>query len=337
MGLALLANALWGATPLYFKLLGGVSSQEILSHRVVWCAPLLWLGVFLARRTAIVWKVLRSPRTLAALGGTALLLAVDWGAYLHTVATGQLLQSSFGYFLAPVVSVLLGVGFFRERLRPAQWLAVGLAGVGILNLCLSMDFPWVGLVIAVNMALYSAARKHLAVNAVAGLLVETTLLLPVGAALLLVSYGRDPLHFGAQPGISILLVLSAAVTAAPLLAYVAAARRLPLSTLGVLQYLAPTCQLLLAVFLFAEPLSRTQAISFALVWAALVSFGWQSLRSGRAVRGGSAPCPATGRTAHVGPLGRPFSAAQSYLRPPTRTGEQERPVRRGRTAVPGVR
>jgi chloramphenicol-sensitive protein RarD len=299
VGLALLANAMWTTMPLYFKLLGSVPSQEILLHRVVWCALLMWLGVIITGRTALVVQVLRSPGALLALGGTALLLAVDWWAYLHAVTSDQLLQASFGYFLAPLVNVLLGVGFFRERLRPAQWLAVGLAGVGVLYLCLSMDFPWVGLVIAAGFALYTAARKRVAVNEVAGLLVETTMLLPVGVVLLLVLHGEGRLNFGAQPGVSFALVLSGAVTAAPLLAHVAAVRRLPLSTTGVFQYLAPTCQFLLAVFFFAEPLSGPQVVSFILVWAAVLIYTLAPLRSGLAVRAGMTTRIPNGRIAPV--------------------------------------
>jgi chloramphenicol-sensitive protein RarD len=335
VGLAVLANALWSAVPVYFKLLGSVPSQEILLHRVVWCALLLWLGVIITGRTALVIEVLRSPGALAALGGTALLLAVDWWAYLHAVTTGQLLQASFGYFLAPLVNVLLGVGFFRERLRPAQWLAVGLASVGVLYLCLSMDFPRVGLEIAANFALYAAARKRVAVNEVAGLLVETTVLLPVGVSLLLVLHGDGRLNFGAQPGTSFALVLSGAVTAAPLLAHVAALRRLPLSTSGVLQYLAPTIQFLLAVFLFAEPLSGSQVVSFILVRAAVLIHTLQPLRSGLAVRAGlTTRCPHGRLSSGRGrsPLRRPSPSSACRNEQPNRNKQ----VGRDRIGIPEV-
>jgi chloramphenicol-sensitive protein RarD len=282
VGLALLANGLWGVMPLYFKLLDSVPSRELMLHRIVWCAPLLWLGVILGGRAAVVWQTLRSPGTVALLGCTGLSLAASSWAYLHAVTTGQILQSSFGYFLAPLVNVVLGVGFFRERLRPGQWLAVGLAGVGVLNLCRSLEFPWLGLGLSLTFALYAAGRKRVAVHEVTGLLVETTLLLPVAVTLLLVLGSADRSSFGEQAGTTCALVLSGAVTAVPLLAYAGAARRLSLTTLGILQYLSPSCQFLLAVVAYGEPLSGPTLTSFLLVWAAVLTFAPASLWPGRA-------------------------------------------------------
>jgi chloramphenicol-sensitive protein RarD len=278
VGLAVLANGLWGAMPLYFKGVSDVPSLEVMLHRVVWCALLMWAGLLACGRLGLVWPVLRSPRTVAILGVTGLLLMAQWWAYIRAVEEGQLLQSSFGYFLAPMMNVLLGVLLLRERLRPGQWLAVGLALAGTLSLCGSLGgFPWLGLVIGLSFGLYAVVRKRLEVHGVVGLLVETTVLLPAALAMLLALGSARRFGFGAAGGTSLLLALSGAVTAAPLLAYVGAARRLPLPTLGAFQYLSPTLQFFLAVLAYGEPVSGPRLLSFLIIWVGLALYSLESV------------------------------------------------------------
>ena len=289
VGLAILANICWGTMPMYFKAVSNVPSVEVMLHRVVWCALLLWAWLVLSGSLGIVWPILRSPQTAAILGCTGLLLVVQWWMYIHAVNSGQLLQSSFGYFLAPLMNVVFGVLFLRDRLRAGQWLAVALAMAGTLNLCRLIDqFPWMGVTIGVNFALYAVLRKRVDVSALVGLTVETTVMLPFSLVLLLVLQTGGQAHFGAAWNSSLVLALSGAVTAAPLLAYVGAARRLSLATLGVFQYLSPTFQFGLAIYMYGEFASGPFFTSFLLIWIAVVLYVieslWQTLRSRRAAQ-----------------------------------------------------
>jgi chloramphenicol-sensitive protein RarD len=286
---ALAANILWGAlTPIYFKALGDVPGLEVLAHRIIWSALPLF-GLYLARRRATpVTAIPRGLRIGLVLAITALLLGANWLTYVHAVATHQMVQASLGYFLAPLVTVLLSVVFLREHLSMAQVVAVGLAGLGALNLCWSCGgLPWVALVISVTFALYTLLRKKLALDAVTGLLGETaTLLVPAGLVLVYAT-PTGTQHFGSSWGTTLLLMGTGGLTIVPLLAYAGAVRRLRLSTLGVMQYLAPTFHLLLAVLVYGEPLSRTQLVSFALIWAAVLLYAlrgvWSSFQGRRAL------------------------------------------------------
>jgi chloramphenicol-sensitive protein RarD len=289
---ALTANALWGLTPVYFHALGDVPGLELLAHRIIWSALLLF-GLYLARGRGHPAPV--RPRGLRlgfVLVVTALLLGVNWLTYVHAVATNQLVEASVGYFLAPLVTVLLGVIFLRDRLRTAQVVAVGLAVLGALNLCWSSGgLPWVALVLSGSFAVYSLLRKRLGLDAVTGLLGETaTLLVPAGLVLACV-HTTGTQRFGGTWGTTLLLVGSSVLTVAPLLAYTGAVRRLRLSTLGVMQYLAPSLNLLLAVFVYGEPLSGAQFLSFALIWIAVLIYAlegvWRSFQGRRAL---AAPC-----------------------------------------------
>lgn len=267
------AYGFWGMVPLYFKAVASVPPLEVLAHRVVWSVLLLAGLVTLARRWSDVAGCVRPVVLLTLLASTGF-IAVNWFVYVYGVATHQVLQTSLGYFINPLVNVVLGMIFFRERLRRGQWVAVSLAALGVIYLAFSAGaFPWIALTLAFSFALYGLLRKVVAVDSLIGLSVETMLLAPAALGFLIYLGVAHQGAFGSgDRTINLLLALSGLVTTVPLLCFGQAARRLPLSTLGFLQYLAPTLQFLLAVAVFREPFTAVQLGSFACIWAALVLF-----------------------------------------------------------------
>jgi len=276
---ALLAYGSWGLLPIYWKFFGGVPAVEVLCHRIVWSAVLL-LGVLAVQeRWGELRKLWRSPRLIGTLTVTALLLSLNWGIYIYAVNANHVVETSLGYFINPLLSVLLGFVVLRERLNRWQWLAVGLAGLGVLNFIWQFgNVPWIALSLAVSFALYGLLRKVTAVQPMVGLAVETVVIAPVALALL----GRGAIagtsHFGESWTLSLLFMGCGLVTSLPLLWFTNAAHRLPLATLGFMQYIAPSLQLLLGVFLYHEPFTRTHAVSFGLIWAALAIYSTYSWR-----------------------------------------------------------
>lgn len=272
----LAAYVWWGLSPLYWHALTAVAAVDVIAHRALWAVPccallLAWRG-HLGRALA----VLRQPRNLLLLASSSALVAFNWWLFVWSVGRGQIAQASLGYFLQPLLTVLLGLVFFRERLTPMQWLAVAFAAAGVLVFALNVgEPPLVALGVAVSFALYGALRKHVSVDSVDGLFIETLLLAPVALAWIL---HHDGAGLGAH-GVAtdVLLVFSGAFTAFPLIAYVSAARSLPLATLGVLFYLNPSCQLLVAVCWFGEPLHAAEAWTFALVWTGVLLYLGQLL------------------------------------------------------------
>lgn len=277
--LGIAAYGVWGLIPFYFRSLGDLPPSEVLAHRVLW--SLLFLAVLLTlwRRWPQVAVGVRSRRVLAALAVSAALIGLNWFTYIYSVMSQQVLQASLGYFITPLVNVLLGMVFLGERLRPLQLLGVVLASLGVLNLALAgAGLPWISLTLAVSFAFYGLLRKTTAIDSTQGLFVETALLSPLAAGWLawLIASGtavapRDPA--GSLP----LLMAGGVVTTVPLLCFVAAARQLRMSTLGFLQYLSPTLQFLVAVLAFKEPFSRTQLASFACIWLAIALYSADSL------------------------------------------------------------
>jgi chloramphenicol-sensitive protein RarD len=251
-----------------------VPPLELLAHRVVW--SLLFLSVMLTaqRRWAVVLACLRTLRLLRGLVISAVLVAVNWLVYIYGVSTEQIVQTSLGYFINPLVSVLLGTLVLGERLRGVQFLAVLIAASGVVLLSnLTGGVPWIALTVALSFGFYGLVRKILTVKAVVGLAVETLVLAPVAAAYLVWLSFTGQGHFLADDmRLDLLVVLSGIVTSVPLLCFAQAARRLRLSTIGILQYLAPSLQFLLAVLLYREPFHASQAISFGCIWAALALY-----------------------------------------------------------------
>lgn len=277
------AYGTWGLFPLYFKAVAYVPALEVVCHRVVW--SLAFLAALLALRGdwRAVPRALRCRRTLATLGLTALLIACNWVLFVWAVANQQLLQASLGYYINPLLNVLLGCVFLGERLRRWQTISVVLAGVGVAYLTVAYgQLPWIALVLAATFGFYGLLRKTAKADALVGLSVETTLLAPLAAAYLLYQMAHGQAVFLAGSARSDLLLMAAgAVTATPLLWFTAAARRLPYSTLGFMQYLAPTGQFLLAVLAFGEPFRPAQLVTFGCIWIALVIFSWDALRRAR--------------------------------------------------------
>lgn len=272
--LALAAYGMWGLLPLYWKALGDVAAPAILAHRIVWSVAFIALVMLLGRRRpAFDW----SRRTLALLALSGSLLAVNWLIYIWAVNAGRVLETSMGYFINPLVSMLLGRLVLGERLRRQQQAAVGLAGFGVAVLTLGAgEPPWIALSLAVSFALYGLLRKLRPVDAVLGLGVETGLLWPLAAAYLLWLPGPA---FGATAAETTLLVLAGVATSAPLICFAAAASKLRLTTLGFLQYVAPTMHFLLAVVLFGETVTPVHLVTFGCIWAALAVYaadGWRA-------------------------------------------------------------
>ena len=276
----------WGLAPFYFHALPGVAPTEILAHRVLWSALLLLVLQAATGSLGTLRALARDPRTLAWLSITTVLIAANWLIFIWSIAVGKLIDASFGYFIGPLINVLLGALLLGERFRPLQIVSLLLAGVGVTILGLGYGhLPWVALTLAFSFAIYGFLRRRLRTEAVAGLTVETLLLAPAALAYLFWLSRAGRLVFGhAGAGTSWLLAAAGIVTALPLIWFVAAARRLRFSTVGMLQYLAPTGQFLVAVLAFGERFTRVHAISFPLIWAAVGLYSWDSLRPQAALR-----------------------------------------------------
>ena len=286
----LAAFALWGLMPLYWHLLKAVPSLQIVLHRVVWgaafvCAWLLWKhGRGWLRAT------LRLPRAAPMLALSGVLIAFNWGLYIWAVNAGHVIETSLGYFINPLLNVLIGVLLLRERLRPTQWVAVAIAALGVLWLTFNYgSFPWIALLLATSFGLYGLVRKLVAVDAVAGLGVESLILfLPALAWLAWIEAQGGGGFASGGLAIDALLVMAGALTVLPLVGFAYAVRRIPYSTIGVLQYVAPTLQLLCGILFFREPFGSDRAIGFACIWIALAIYAFDGWRYSRT------PSPAPG-------------------------------------------
>ena len=275
------AYGLWGLIPLYFKAVAHVAPAEVLAHRALWSFVVLAVLVRLVGRWGETWRALRQRRLALMLGVSSLFIAANWLLFIYAVVSRQVLEASLGYFINPLVNVLLGVAFLRERLRPYQCLSIALAAVGVLVLTgLVGQMPWLALSLAMTFGLYGLMRKLMPVDGLVSLTVETLAMLPfaVGYVIYLGAVGKSectsPTTFG-------LLMLSGVVTTVPLLFFGAAARRLRLSTMGILQYLTPTLQFSLAVVAFREPFSSAQLVSFACIWVAILVYTVDALHATR--------------------------------------------------------
>ena len=278
---ALAAYLAWGTFPIYFKALREVPSLQILAHRIFWSAVFL-AGLVTARRRWREVRVALTGRQLPVYVTTTLLISANWLLFIWAVNAGRVLEASLGYFTNPLVNVLLGAVFLRERLGRRQVVAVALAGAGVLALVLRLGtFPWVSLALALTFALYALVRKKARIDAIVGLLVETLLLAPLAAAYLAVLAARGQGAFGAAPGTTALLALAGVITAVPLIWFALGVRALRLSTMGLIQYVTPTCQFLLAVVLYREPFTPWHAIAFGCIWASLAIYSHDALRTRR--------------------------------------------------------
>lgn len=274
------AYLLWGVMPVYFKALSHVAATEIVAHRIVW--SLIFLGVLatLWRRWPAIRAAVATGRVLTTLIVTSILIGINWLVYIYAVVSGHVLEGSLGYYLNPLVNVLLGVVLLKEKLTRAQIFAVGLAAAGVAVLAAGAGSGlWISLTLAASFALYGFLRKVAPVDSLEGLSIETAILVPLALGWVLWLQQSGESGFG-RFGITtdLLLVLGGAVTAIPLLLFTAAARRLRYSTLGFLQYIAPSLQFLLAVLAFGEALTTAHIVCFAAIWAALAIFTFEGLR-----------------------------------------------------------
>jgi chloramphenicol-sensitive protein RarD len=282
------AFTLWGVFPLYLRLIKQVPAPEILSHRVVWSVVLLLALLALRRQWQWIAAIRQRPRIALAFVASAALLGVNWVVYIWAVNHDRVIDASLGYFMTPLFNVLFGIGL-GERLRRVQWASVLLAAGGVLWLTIAAgQLPWIGLVLAVTFSLYGVIRKTAALGALEGLAVETAVLLPA-AALFLLLPGSGSSQAFSNGGITTLLLMSAGpVTAVPLLLFAYGARRIPLSLVGLLQYIGPSIQLLLGVWLYHEPFGGQRLLGFALIWSGLLLFSAEGLWRLRAQRSAAA-------------------------------------------------
>lgn len=271
--LGVAAYGLWGVLPIYFKAVAGVAAIDIVAHRVLWSLPFLGVLLLATRGWGEVLVAVRRRRTLLLLLCTAVLIGINWLLYVYAVTSGQILAGSLGYYLNPLVNVLLGRFVLKERLSWLQWAAVGIAAAGILALIGgALDQLWISLTLAITFATYGLLRKIALVDAIAGLTIETAVLLPVAVVWLAWGLAAGAPSFGSNGTETGLLLLAGIVSTIPLLLFTAAARRLPYSTLGMLQFIAPTLQFLLAVWLYGEPFGTAHAIAFGAIWTALALY-----------------------------------------------------------------
>lgn len=276
------AFAWWGLAPLYFKAVGHIDVWEVLAHRIVWSLAFLLVAATVLRR----WRslgALAEPKVLRALAASTLLIGVNWLLYIHAVAANRVIEASFGYFITPLVNVALGVALLGERLRLLQACGIGLAVLGVATLAASgHGLPWIALVLAVSFGCYGLARKTAPIDGVLGLVVETAALAPLALAYLVWREAHGAGAFLAAADDALWLAASGLVTSVPLMLFVAATRRLKMATIGVLQYIGPTVQFLLALLAFGEPLAPAQAVSFVFIWSAVLLYTVDSIRALRA-------------------------------------------------------
>lgn len=266
------AYLVWGLVPLYWQLLADVSPWQVTLHRILWCALFGLIVSFFRRRLSHLALVFRTPRLLAALAASSLLITANWTLFMYTVSTHQLVEAAFGYYLTPLVSIGLGVGLLGEKISPFRIAALVLATAAVAVQAFALGYiPWVAPALALSFGFYGYVRKMTPVDALDGLTVETVLLLPI-TVVLVVTFALD--GTGAFPSPSLtrnaLLVFTGPLTALPLVLFAAGARRLRLTTLGFLQYLSPTITLLVATLVLGEDFTRANAIAFGCIWSALM-------------------------------------------------------------------
>ncbi|MDX2436622.1 MAG: EamA family transporter RarD [Acidobacteriota bacterium] len=269
-----LAFLIWGLTPIYWKLLQQVPAAQILAHRIVWGLVAVAGWMSLCGRWPDLLAAVKQPRTVAALTLSTVFIAVNWGLFVWAVNADRVLATSLGYYINPLVNVVLGLVVLGEKLNRRQWVAVSLAAAAVSILTIRQGhLPWISLVLAVSFGFYGLLRKTVRADAVVGLTFETMALAPLAVVFLLFEKQRGVAAFGHQGStVDVLLVVAGAVTVVPLILFTLGVRRIPLSTAGLLQYIAPTCTFLLAVFLYDEPFSIAHAVSFGLIWTALAIY-----------------------------------------------------------------
>jgi chloramphenicol-sensitive protein RarD len=280
---AALAFFWWGLFPLYFRIVPGINPGEVLAHRIVWCLLLMFALLAWRRQWGWLGPVLRQKKVLGAFVASALLLSGNWLTYIWSVNNGHVIDASLGYFITPLVNVLLGYTLLHERPRRAQWVALGFAAFGVLWLTVQTGrLPWIALVLAATFGCYGLLRKVAVLGAVEGLTLETLLLAPLALAAIVIWSLLGHSTFPAPDVLTNLwLIALGPITAVPLLLFAAGARRISMTTLGLLQYIGPSIQFVLGVWVFHEPFTPARFAGFALIWVALLVYtfdGWRVTR-----------------------------------------------------------
>jgi chloramphenicol-sensitive protein RarD len=273
-----LAYTLWGFFPIYWKALAGISPLQLIGHRIVWSFLLLLVMIGRSKDWTAVWASVRTPRVLGVYTIAGLAIATNWLIFVWAVAVNQIVEISLGYFINPLLSVVLGMLIFHERLRKLQWMSVALAAAGVLYLTVTLGaLPWIALSLATTFCIYGLMKKLAPLGSVHGLALETGILFVPAAIYVIAEHlsGRGAfMHAGALR--DVLMFASGPTTAVPLLLFAAGVRRIPLSLVGILQYINPTMQICLGVLLYGEPFTRVQLVGFGLVWTALALFAFDN-------------------------------------------------------------
>ncbi|MEL7452644.1 MAG: EamA family transporter RarD, partial [Pseudomonadota bacterium] len=279
------AYVIWGVLPLYFKWLAHISPELMLAHRVAWSLPTGVILLLVARQFRALQKAV-SPARLGWLALSSLLIGANWFVYIWAVGEGRVLEASLGYYINPLVNVAIGAVFFSERLNRVQWSAVGLAAIGVLVMTLALGhIPLVALFLCFSFAGYSLIRKQVAIDGRAGFVVEAALLFPLAGLWMLQFDAGGGAVWGTGSMSDVLSLLAAGpITAVPLILFALAAKRLSLATIGMMQYIGPTLQFALALFIFGETFGLTHAVAFGFIWAALIVFSADGLRAARTAR-----------------------------------------------------
>lgn len=279
----LTAYLIWGFFPLYFKLIEVVPSVQILAHRFVWSFLLIVIINSVRREWRTIFNLLANWKILLTYAVAGSLLAINWGVYVWGVNHGHVVETSLGYFINPLLNVVLGVLFLREELHWSKWIPVGLATLGVLYLTLqSHALPWIGLVLAFSFGLYGLVKKVAPLNSLQGLTLETMTIFPLALGyLMMMDKIGEGVIFHTTSKVDILLIFTGILTVVPLLLFGNAVRMIPLWALGFLQYVTPTCQFLLGIFVFHEPFSPHRLVGFVLIWIALGVFSAQEMLARR--------------------------------------------------------
>ncbi len=280
------AYVIWGFFPIYFKLLHAAPAVQVVCHRIVWSFLLLVILLSARKEWSNLRAAITGPKFILIFMVSSILLTANWLIYIYGVQSGFIVETSLGYFINPLVSVLLGVIFLRERLRPMQWAPVILAAAGVIYLTVDYGhLPWIALLLAMTFGLYGLAKKTSPLGSFYGLSLETGLMfIPCLAFLLFVESQGTGTFAHSDPLTNILLVFTGPITTVPLLLFGAAARKINLSTLGLLQYIAPTLQFLIGVLLYREPFTAANLVGFCIIWVALIILWMESYRQYRRVR-----------------------------------------------------
>ncbi len=284
--LAIGAYTMWGIAPIYFKTISDVSPLEILSHRVIWSFFLLALLLHVGRRWRSVVDVFKSKKKMAYLLSTSVIIAANWLIFIWAVNANHMLDASLGYYINPLINVVLGMIFLGERLRKMQWFAVALAACGVIvQLVAFGSVPVVAIALAFSFGFYGLLRKKVSLDAQTGLFIETLVLLPAAAVYLLWLANSPTSNMAENPlNLNILLIAAGVITTLPLLCFTGAATRLKLSTLGFFQYIGPSLMFLLAVLVYGEAFTSDKAITFAFIWGALLVFSFDGLKTNKQTR-----------------------------------------------------